>query len=459
MPRHARQGVPAPRHHTVALIACVMAILLATGLAAHWTLAGRTARLTAQCDEASVGLSTAMTGLRDTLAVSDAIARRTPGADAVDASAGAHAFETTVSAARADADADIPQCSQARTDEDLTARTGALHRRTDAVHARTDELKRLNHDRADELNAGPRRTLAAAASQGRWWFDTTNGKVSDEAVRTTLGDAVSDARTLLDGDGDDDTVIDDAPYRQATAALNTAMDDVAASNVKALGVDCATTACVALTFDDGPSAATTPTVIDVLERTQTIATFFTVGEHVADPQEGELVRRLAEAGYPIENHSWNHADLSKLGPADLTHQLQDTSDAVERVTGYLPGMIRPPYSNWNDAVRAEATLMNAALVNYDTAGVDWARDAEHVHANVLRWTHPGSIILLHDIQPSTAQSIERIITDLKARGFTFVTIPQLLGGRPQPGWVYYSRDHHLTPDQPWTASGAFTDQW
>ncbi|NMN00113.1 polysaccharide deacetylase family protein [Bifidobacterium sp. DSM 109958] len=454
MPRHARWGMPAPRHRIiVTAIACTLAVLLAAGLAAHWTLAERTARLTAQCDDAARGLSAQLTTLRNTLGTSDAIADRARGT-APDADS--QTFDAAVSAAHADAAADVPQCSDARTAEDLTARADALRSRSDDVRTRSDELATLNRERADALNAGARRTLSAAVSQGRWWFDSTAGKVTDDALRSTLNAAVSDARALLDGS---DVVVDDAPYRQATAALNTAMDAVAESNVKALGVDCASARCVALTFDDGPSGATTPTVIDVLERTRTIATFFTVGEHVSDPQEGALTKRLADAGYPIENHSWNHADLSRLGAADLTHQLQDASDAVERVTGYMPGMIRPPYSNWNDAVRDEAVLMNAALVNYDTAGVDWARDAEHVHDNVIRWTHPGSIILLHDIQPSTAQSIERIITDLKARGFTFVTIPQLLGGRPQPGWVYYSRDHHLAPDQPWAASGTFTDQW
>lgn len=411
----------------------------------------------AQCNAARSALSRNLKTLRNASLLSDDVA---PVEANIKAAFAGNPALTDFESSRAHAATLLAepsrQCPADGSIPELSALTTTLRGRAQTIRSHARELTHASDKVANLTNAGPRRTLATAVSQAQWWVDFTAGQVSDESTRISLSEAIGNARNLLDGNG---IVMDRQPYIQQVAALNAAMDAVAVSHNAKLGVDCSKVACVALTFDDGPNAKNTPVVIDVLRRTKTTATFFTVGEHVAKPDEGKLTVSLTRAGYPIGNHSWSHANLAALGETDLTAQLQRTNDELEQTTGYAPLMIRPPYSSWNDAVRQRAIAMNAAIINYDTIGVDWARTAPQVRANVVRWTKPGSIILLHDPQDSTAQSIESIITDLKARGFVFVTIPQLLGGLPKPGWVYYSRTGYLTPDQPWTDSSYFTAEW
>lgn len=440
-----------------ALAAFAMVCAIGSAVTGRYLAGMRNERMAAlaQCHRAADALTNDLETLRATMAASQQVTR-TESTQGVSGTADAKALHKSQSDARSTLDQPAPQCADKTTTAELTALTHMLTARAGDARSQASALASSSVEAANALNADARTTLAAAASQGQWWLASTDGHVDDESTRTALGTAIDRANALLDGA---EIRVDGKPYRDATAALNTAMDAVAASNVSALGVDCAKSACVALTFDDGPSAKTTPTVIDALKRTNTTATFFTVGEHVANDGEGRLTKELADAGYPIENHSWNHADLASLSAGDLRSQLVGTNDAVQKVSGYAPTMIRPPYSSWNDAVRREAIRLNTAIINYDTIGVDWSVGADQVYDKVVRWTHPGSIILLHDIQPSTAGSIERIITTLKARGFVFVSIPQLLGGRPQPGWVYYSRTGHIKPDQPWADSSLFTQQW
>lgn len=411
----------------------------------------------AQCNEARSALSRNLKTLRNASLLSDDIAPVE--ANITAAFAGNPAitdFESSRAYAATLLAEPSQQCPANGSIPELSTLTTTLNGRAQTVRLQARKLTQASDKVANLTNAGPRRTLDTAVSQAQWWMDSTEGTVSSESTRTALGDAIGTARNLLDGDG---IVMDRQPYIQQVAALNAAMDAVAVSHNAKLGVDCSKAACVALTFDDGPSTKNTPVIIDVLQRTKTMATFFTMGEQVSKPDVGKLTVGLAHEGYPIGNHSWNHPDLATLHGADLSTQLQRTNDAIEQATGYAPAMIRPPYSSWNDAVRQQAIAMNAAIINYDTIGVDWSRTAPQVHDAVVRWTKPGSIILLHDPQNSTAQSIESIITDLKARGFVFVTIPQLLGGLPKPGWVYYSRTGHLTPEQPWTDSSYFTAEW
>lgn len=319
----------------------------------------------------------------------------------------------------------------------------------------TDNANAVTRSQANKTNAGIRYTLKAAISQSRGWISqTANGKVTDETTRTTLQQRVDTAQQLIDGP---EIVTDSARYQTAIDQLNDGMDKVAASNIAKLGVDCAKEQCVALTFDDGPNAQNTPPVIEALRKTGTVATFFNCGGVI--DANAPLIRQLHDMGNPIENHTWNHPHLQTLSRADVHTQLTQTSEKIEQTVGVYPSMIRPPYSEWSNDVRDEAVAMNSSIINFDVMGYDWERNATQVHDAVLTWTRGGSIVLLHDLQGSTAQAIESIITDLKARGFVFVTIPQLLGYNPKPGYVYYSQHTVVKPGEPWRPSSYFSDQW
>lgn len=200
-------------------------------------------------------------------------------------------------------------------------------------------------------------------------------------------------------------------------------------------VDCAVAACVALTYDDGPSIHT-PRLLDALTAANAKATFFVLGRSVtAYP---DVVRREVELGMALGNHTWSHRDMRRLTDAELRSELDTTNAAVARVVGSAPTVMRPPYGAYDDRTRA----LGMPIIRWDVDSEDWRnRSAAVTTQRVLSAVRPGSIVLMHDIHPSTVDATPGIIAALQARGFVLVTVPELLGST-QPGLVYFSRAEH-----------------
>ncbi len=200
-------------------------------------------------------------------------------------------------------------------------------------------------------------------------------------------------------------------------------------------VDCAVVACVALTYDDGPSIHT-PRLLDALAAAHVKATFFVLGRSVtAYP---DVLRREAELGMAIGNHTWSHRDMRRLTDAELRTEIDTTSAAVVTVVGSAPTLMRPPYGAYDDRTRA----LGLPIIRWDVDSEDWRnRSAAITTQRVLSAVRPGSIVLMHDIHPSTVDATPGIIAALQARGYVLVTVPELLGAT-QPGVAYYSRSEH-----------------
>jgi peptidoglycan/xylan/chitin deacetylase (PgdA/CDA1 family) len=100
---------------------------------------------------------------------------------------------------------------------------------------------------------------------------------------------------------------------------------------------------IAMTFDDGPSATLTPKLLDLLAAHHIKATFFVIGENVAE--HPEIVARAAREGHEIGNHSWSHPNFGKMSDQAVRSQLQRTDDAIKSATGVRPTLMRPPYGS------------------------------------------------------------------------------------------------------------------
>jgi peptidoglycan-N-acetylglucosamine deacetylase len=112
---------------------------------------------------------------------------------------------------------------------------------------------------------------------------------------------------------------------------------------------------VAMTFDDGPHATNTPRLLEMLKQRGIKATFFCVGQCVAEYPE--IARRIVDEGHEIANHSWSHPQLSAMSEASVRDQLEKTHQAIKQATGVAPKVFRPPYGaftlrqrNWANAV-------------------------------------------------------------------------------------------------------------
>ena len=183
---------------------------------------------------------------------------------------------------------------------------------------------------------------------------------------------------------------------------------------------------IAMTYDDGPHAANTPRLLDMLKQRGIKATFFVVGQCVAEYPA--IMKRIVAEGHEVANHSWSHPLLSKMGEGSVTEQLQKTHDAIVNTTGVTPKIMRPPYGGFTATQRAWANAKwGYKIILWDVDPLDWkVRNAEHVKSEILHHTVAGSIVLSHDIHKSTVDAMPDTLDGLTGRGFKFVTVSELL---------------------------------
>src|SRR4051812_10512525 len=195
---------------------------------------------------------------------------------------------------------------------------------------------------------------------------------------------------------------------------------------------------IALTFDDGPDPRWTPEIADTLRRLDVPATFFEVGEHVVE--NPGVVADLHRDGFELGNHTFSHADLNTAGSfRDL--QVSLTESAISGAAGVRPRLVRPPYSATPDAVDPQQERSFAeiarhgyviALANYDSE--DWRRPGvDEIVRNATPPGKKGGVVLMHDgggNRSETIAALERLVPELRARGYKFVGLNKLLGASP-----------------------------
>jgi peptidoglycan/xylan/chitin deacetylase (PgdA/CDA1 family) len=205
---------------------------------------------------------------------------------------------------------------------------------------------------------------------------------------------------------------------------------------KAPAVDCRKVKCVALTFDDGPGPYTR-TLLDTLAAQHVEVTFFLIGGNIRGREA--VVRRELADGHAIGDHTWSHPDLSRLPERAVRSQLSRTLTEISRVTGAPTRLMRPPYGATDRHVGAVARRLKLTQIVWSVDTNDWLdRNSAIVAHRAISRAHRGDIILMHDIHPTTVKAVPKILRGLRKRGFTFVTVPQLLAAHPlKPGKVYF----------------------
>jgi len=186
-------------------------------------------------------------------------------------------------------------------------------------------------------------------------------------------------------------------------------------------VDCAVDPCIAFTFDDGPNPFTTPKILETLDRVYAHATFFVVGNQVAN--NSALLKKMHSSGHEVENHSWSHPDMTRLTVSKMREQIDGTQQAIMNAGLPAPKYFRPPYGLRNATVR-QVVGMPFILWNIDTK--DWQQNDAHILAqSILDQVRPGSIIILHDTKSVTVDALPIIMDGLVGK-YYFVSVSELL---------------------------------
>jgi chitin deacetylase len=188
---------------------------------------------------------------------------------------------------------------------------------------------------------------------------------------------------------------------------------------------------IALTFDDGPWPDT-PDFLHILEREHVPATFFQIGEQVST--YGRSVdRRMLSDGDMIGDHTWSHANVSG-GGSFAASQISSTASAIRSVTGgFTPCLFRAPGGAVSSALISEARSLGFTTIQWDIDPRDWARPGTGaIYSNVVSNAHPGAIVIQHDgggDRSETLAALPHEIHTLRAQGYSFVTVTDLLGQR------------------------------
>jgi peptidoglycan/xylan/chitin deacetylase (PgdA/CDA1 family) len=191
---------------------------------------------------------------------------------------------------------------------------------------------------------------------------------------------------------------------------------------------------VALTFDDGPNPENAPKYLKLFKEEGVKATFFVVGNNVA--RQADLAKQMLAAGHEIGNHSMDHANLAQLKTEeDVRGNIARAQAAIKEAVGAEPKVFRAPFiahdeKTWRVLGALKLPSVGARLDTRDWDGrstVDSITDAATISATA------GDIVLMHEWSAKTLEAMPEIIKRLKAKGFAFVTVSELLEiDKPKP---------------------------
>ncbi len=184
---------------------------------------------------------------------------------------------------------------------------------------------------------------------------------------------------------------------------------------------------IALTFDDGPSPYT-PAILRVLERLHAPATFFVVGQQLR--YFSAALQQEIRHGFPIGDHTENHAWLIRLSRAGQSAQIEEQAAAVHRLGAPTPSLFRPPYGAYNSTTLGILRHLRMLMVLWSIDPGDWRLPGtKSIVSTVLGHARPGAIVILHDgggNRSETVAALPEIIGQLRRRGYRLVTVPELL---------------------------------
>lgn len=184
-----------------------------------------------------------------------------------------------------------------------------------------------------------------------------------------------------------------------------------------------------LTFDAGYENGCTETILDTLKAHEVKAAFFLVGNYIG--KNADLVRRMAQEGHIVANHTMHHYDMSKLtDPSAFAKELQDLEGLYKQTTGQeMPKFYRPPQGIYSEENLKMAKDLGYKTVFWSLAYVDWNNDSQPTREEALQKllprTHPGAVVLLHSTSSTNAQILDELLTKWKEEGYRFGTVEEL----------------------------------
>ena len=272
----------------------------------------------------------------------------------------------------------------------------------------------------------------------------------DNAIRQKLEDLPPGPDLILEGDGDVWHFLDTPKRGHRTLTYDASSDLITSEKYDAYPLSYHIDQIgpakkkLAVTFDDGPDPTWTPKILDILKEKNVPATFFVIG--LSANKWPQFLRREYAEGHDIGNHTYTHPDWEdpRLSPTQIRWELNLTERLIESVVGAKPLMFRPPYGIDHQPEFAEevshlptAQEMGYIIIGQKVDPHDWSQlspgvplPAATIVENALREAPEGNILLLHDgggDRSQTVLALPQLIDSLRAEGYEFVPVPELIG--------------------------------
>jgi polysaccharide deacetylase family sporulation protein PdaB len=181
---------------------------------------------------------------------------------------------------------------------------------------------------------------------------------------------------------------------------------------------------IALTFDCAWNDDDIDDILNTLDEYNCKATFFVLGSWAE--KYGDSLKKIKERGHEIGNHSYNHADYTKLSAEEICADLQKSDEIIKNITGEYTTLMRAPSGGYNNTVITAAESIGKTYIQWSIDGIDYGdADAESIFQRSTKNTKAGDIILLHNGTENTAKVLPEIMSELST-DYEFVTVSELI---------------------------------
>ena len=182
---------------------------------------------------------------------------------------------------------------------------------------------------------------------------------------------------------------------------------------------------ISITFDCAWGVEHTDAILEALGEANVTATFFCV-QFWAE-EHPDYLKKISEAGHEIGTHSATHPKMSELSEEAVKTELTTSARAITEVTGKPVTLFRPPFGDYNNTVISASLTLGMMPIQWDVDSLDWKDlSAKEIAERVTSKVQSGSIILCHNNGLNTAEALPVILDTLRARGYTFVPVGELI---------------------------------
>lgn len=181
---------------------------------------------------------------------------------------------------------------------------------------------------------------------------------------------------------------------------------------------------IAVTFDCAWNDDDIDSILDTLDKYHCKATFFVVGDWAE--KYADSLKKISDRGHEIGNHSYNHADYTKMTAEAITADLDKCDAVVEKITGKRPYLMRAPSGGYNDTVVKAAEKSGRFYIQWSVDGIDYGdASAQSIYDRSVKKTKAGDIILLHNGTKHTAEILPKILEALECK-YEFAPVSELI---------------------------------